>query len=284
MTAGAAAADGRPTAAVASPYLGYRVALWVYVAVFYLILYGPLVMIAVLSVNDSEISGFPFRGFSLRWYGTVFTSPQLIASLGNSFAVGALAALAATSMALLLALGFRHAFRAKSLVLNLILIPIVIPGITGGIVLLLSFGYLGVRPSLWTTVLIGHINWVLPFAFLTLYPRLHGFDHTLEEAAMDLGAQPWTIFTHIVFPLIRPGVVATLLFSFSLSFDEFIRTIFLTGFDRTIPVQFWTMLVNVVAPEITAMAVIIILISAFTALVGFACLRQARRGERGAAP
>ncbi len=68
--------------------------------------------------------------------------------------------------------------------------------------------------------MVAHVNWVLPFAFLTLFPRLHGFDRALEEAAMDLGAKPLEIFTRIVFPIIRPGVIATALFSFSLSFGR----------------------------------------------------------------
>ena len=147
--------------------------------------------------------------------------------------------------------------------------PIIIPGIIGGIVLLIFFGYSEIRPSLWSTVLIAHVNWVLPFAFLTLYPRIHGFDKSLEEAAMDLGAKPFNIFFKVIIPIIKPGIIATILFSFSLSFDEFVRTIFVTGFERTIPVQFWGMIVDELAPQLPAMAVIIILISILTSMVGF---------------
>ena len=257
------------------PYFGYKAALWLYAGMFYVVLYGPLVMIAVLSFNDSEIVGYPLRGFTFHWYEVVYNSPKLLAAFCNSVGVGILAALIATTLALLLALGFRHNFRAKGLVLYLILMPVIVPGIIGGIVLLIFFGYMNVRSSLWTTVLVGHVNWVLPFAFLTIYPRLHGFDRTLEEAAMDLGARPREIFTSIVVPIIRPGIIATALFSFSLSFDEFIRTIFLTGFDATIPVQFWGMIVDQLAPELPAMAVVIIMISGFTALLGFG---YAKRG------
>ncbi len=92
---------------------------------------------------------------------------------------------------------------------------------------------------------------------------------------MDLGARPREVFFYIVFPMIRPAIAATLLFSFSLSFDEFIRTIFLTGFDRTIPVQFWGMILQELAPELPAMAVVIIVISAFSSMLGFAFARRA---------
>ena len=259
------------------PYGGYRTALWIYAGAFYTFLYGPLLMIVLLSFNDSEIVGFPFQGFTIRWYEVVFASPALLKALGNSLGVGFLAAAIATTLALSLAMGFRHQFRGKSIILYLILVPIIIPGIIGGIVLLIFFGFSGVRSSLWTTVLVAHVNWVLPFAFLTLFPRLHGFDRALEEAAMDLGARPWEIFTRIVFPIIRPGVIATALFSFSLSFDEFIRTIFVSGFDRTIPVQFWGLIVDELAPQLPAMAVLIIVISIFSSLIGFIFMRRASR-------
>jgi ABC-type spermidine/putrescine transport system permease subunit II len=261
----------------------YRIALAVYAAIFYLILYGPLVMIAVLSFNRSNIIGFPIRGFGLTWYEKVFRTPEFIGAFGNSIAVGVLAALIATILALCLALGFRRTFPFKTFVFNLVLIPIVMPGIVGGIVLLLFFGYLDLRPSLWTTVLVAHINWVLPFAFLALYPRLHNFDRSLEEAAMDLGARSFGVFWHVVFPIIRPGLIATFLFSFSLSFDEFIRTLFVTGYDRTVPVLFWSRIVDELSPELPAMAVLIILVSATTSLFGVLASRQAARTSQGQA-
>jgi ABC-type spermidine/putrescine transport system permease subunit II len=254
---------------------GVRAALWVYAISFYLFLYGPLLMIAVLSFNDSAIVGFPLRGFTLQWYQKIFSTREFLAAATNSFTVGTIAAIASTTLALLLALGFRRQFPLKAALFNLVLMPIVMPGIVGGIVLLLFFGYLNIRPSLYTTVLIAHINWVLPFAFLTLYPRIHNFDVALEEAAMDLGARPFEVFLHVVFPIVRPAFIATALFSFSLSFDEFVRTLFVTGYDRTIPVMFWSMIVDQLAPELPAMAVVIILISATMSFVGALISRRA---------
>ena len=257
------------------PFRAWKLALWTYAATFFFVLYAPLVMIAVLSFNDSEITGFPIAELSLRWYRTVFASPRLLEAFGHSVAVGIAAALIATALALGLSLAFRHDFRGKGTLLNLVLVPMVIPGIIGGIVLLIFFGYAEVRSSLMSTVLVAHVNWVLPFAFLTLYPRVHRFDQTLEEAAMDLGAHPRQIFLRIVLPIIRPGIIATALFSFSLSFDEFIRTVFVVGEERTVPVQFWTMIVDRLAPELPAMAVMIILVSMAAALLGFAYAKRA---------
>jgi spermidine/putrescine transport system permease protein len=259
----------------------YRVVLGIYAGLFYVVLYGPLVMIAVLSFNRSNIIGFPIRQFGLVWYEKVFNTPEFLAAFANSIAIGATAALIATVLALCLALGFRRQFPLKNVVFNIVLVPIVMPGIVGGIVLLLFFGYLNVRPSLWTTVLVAHVNYVLPFAFLTLYPRLHNFDRSLEEAAMDLGAHALGVFWYVVYPIIRPGLIATFLFSFSLSFDEFIRTLFVTGYDRTVPVMFWSMIVDELSPQLPAMAVIIILVSATTSLFGVLASRQAGRTKQG---
>ena len=97
---------------------------------------------------------------------------------------------------------------------------------------------------------------------------------------MDLGAHPFEVFRYIVFPIIRPGLIATFLFSFSLSFDEFIRTLFVTGYDRTVPVMFWSMVIDELSPELPAMAVLIILVSATTSLLGAYVSQRAGRAKQ----
>jgi ABC-type spermidine/putrescine transport system permease subunit II len=134
--------------------------------------------------------------------------------------------------------------------------------------------------GLYTTVLIAHINWTLPFAFLTLYPRLHRFDRSIEEAAMDLGARPFTVFRRIVLPMIKPAVYATFLFSFTLSFDEFIRTIFVLGSERTVPVHVWSLVIEQIAPFLPAVSVVIMAISVSASLIG---LLVASRSDAGTA-
>jgi len=96
---------------------------------------------------------------------------------------------------------------------------------------------------------------------------------------MDLGARTSQVFWEIVFPIVRPSVIATAIFSFSLSFDEFIRTIFTVGSDRTIPVQFYVLIVEELSPELPAMAVIIILLTTVVSLLGFAYMRRADRSN-----
>jgi ABC-type spermidine/putrescine transport system permease subunit II len=257
----------------------WNAALWVYVIAFFVFLYAPLLTLVMFSFNDAEVVALPFRGFTLKWYRAILGMPELLSSLLNSFILGAISGACATALALGLALGFRRDFRLKPLLLRMILVPIIVPGIIGGVVLLLFFGYLGVPFGLYTTVLIAHINWTLPFAFLTLYPRLHRFDRSIEEAAMDLGARPLTVFARIVFPMIRPAVYATFLFSFTLSFDEFIRTIFVLGAERTVPVHVWSLVTEQIAPFLPAVGVMIMVISISVSLIG---LLVASRGDSAA--
>ena len=130
-------------------------------------------------------------------------------------------------------------------------------------------GFAGLPYGLWTAVLPAHITWVLPFAFLTLHPQISRFDPALEEAAMDLGAKPAEVFTRVLFPIIRPALVATLLFSFTISFDEFIRTLFVISAERTVPIYLWVLIIDRVAPFLPAMGVVLMTISMLVAGTGF---------------
>ncbi|WP_353181830.1 ABC transporter permease [Bosea sp. (in: a-proteobacteria)] len=241
-----------------------------YAGLFFLFLYAPIGLLLVLSVNDSEVIGLPFKGTTSRWYAYVLTTPELIRALANSFALGFVSAGIATAIALMMAMGFRREFPLKGLLMKIVLLPILIPGIVGSAVFLVFFGYLEIPFGLWTTALMVHITWALPFAFLTIFPRLHGFDRGLEEAAMDLGATPIVVFRRILLPIIRPGIVATFLFAFTLSFDEFVRTFLVIGTQRTIPVHLWTLIIDQMAPFLPAVGVVIMAVSVSVSLIGFA--------------
>jgi ABC-type spermidine/putrescine transport system permease subunit II len=258
----------------------WRLALYLYAAVFFAALYAPLAIIVLLSANDSPAIGLPIRGWTSRWYTTVLGDPTMRDALLNSVLVGVLAAVISTTLALLLSLSFRRGVLGQRVIFQLILLPIILPGIVGGIVLLMFFGYLGARPGLYTTVAVAHIDWVLPFAFLTLHPRVRLLDRSIEEAASDLGAGSLAVFRRVVLPILAPALAATALFSFSLSFDEFIRTLFVIGFDRTIPVAFWGLAVEQLAPQLPAMAVVIVAISVVVSSIGFVFAGRSTHNHR----
>lgn len=243
--------------------------LWIYVAAFFALLYAPIVLLALLSVNDSQFVGLPIKGVTFRWYSVILDDPALRGALVNSVLLGIVTGFIATFLALLMAMGLRQKVFLRNVLLQMVLIPIVVPGIVGGVVLVIFFGYIGAPFGIWTTTLVAHVNWALPFAFLTLYPRLHTFDRSVEEAAMDLGATPLVTFRRIVFPIIRPAVIATFLFAFTLSFDEFIRTLFLIGTERTVPTHLWTLVVQEMSPFMPAVGMTITLISIAVSLAGF---------------
>jgi len=251
-----------------------------YAFAVYIFLYGPVGLLIILSINDSEVIGLPFRGFTWRWYEVVAHTPALVHAIFNSFTIGAASALIATIIALLMAMGFRYRFPLRNAVIKMLLLPILIPGIVGGAISLAFFGVIGVPLGLWTTVIVTHVTWVLPFAFLTLFPRFHNFDRSLEEAAMDLGATPPIVFRRIVLPIIWPGIVSTLLFSFTLSFDEFVRTLFVIGDERTIPVHLWVLITNQMAPFLPAVGVVIMVTSILISLAGFAISARAGHAKR----
>lgn len=243
--------------------------LWAYAIFFYVFLYLPILVLFILSFNDSPAVGLPFRAFTLKWYGEAFEGGSFLQAIGNSVLIGIVSAFVGTILALLITLGMRHRFLLKGIVLPLVLIPIVTPGIVSGILMLVFIGLAGLPYGLWTAVLPTHITWVVPFAFLTLYPQVQRFDRSLEEAAMDLGASPWNVFRRVMFPIIRPALVATLLFSFTISFDEFIRTLFVTSSQRTVPVYLWVLVQEQVSPFLPAIGMMMVAISMSVAGIGF---------------
>jgi spermidine/putrescine transport system permease protein len=225
------------------------------------VLYLPILVVAALSVNDTPVPGFPMQGLTLKWFQVVLSNDTLLRALLNSVALGLASATVATMLALLLSVAFRHGLAHKTLVLNLLLVPVILPGVVAGAALLILFQLVGLPVSLWSSALCAHITCTLPFAFLNINARLHAFDRSIEEAARDLGATQRQIVTLVILPIIRPAVIGAWLFAFSISFDEFVRSLLLTSYDRTLPIQFWYMVVEALSPEAPAMAVVIVAIS-----------------------
>jgi ABC-type spermidine/putrescine transport system permease subunit II len=248
-----------------------------YAVAFYALLYVPILVLVVLSFNDSPAMGFPFLGFTTKWYAQILSRGELASAIVNSVSVGIVSALIATALALLASLGLRHRFPMKGLVFPTILIPVIMPSIVSGILLLVFIGFAGLPYGLWTAVLPAHVTWVLPFAFLTLHPHIARFNPALEEAAMDLGAKPRDVFMRVLFPIIRPALVATLLFSFTVSFDEFVRTLFVISGQRTVPIYLWVLIIERVAPFLPAIGVVLLATSMLIAGTGFVLSQRTPR-------
>lgn len=217
-------------------------ALRLYALVFLTVLYLPVLAIPLFSVNDSIYVRFPLQGFTLHWYADLWTRNSVLAALWNSVRVGVCVAVISTALGLLAARAITlYRLPGQNAIITFAMLPLVVPGIIFGVALLILFSRIGIPLSL-VTVSLGHLVICLPFAIATLLPRFEGFDRSIEEASADLGENGWWTFWRVTFPAVLPGIVASLLLTFTISFDEFIMTFFLSGTDATLPIYIWSQL------------------------------------------
>lgn len=241
-----------------------------YYAIIYLaFLYIPVLFLPLFSFNDSIYVAFPLKAFTTKWYVQLFNDQPMWAALGNSIRVGVGASILSTSLGIFAAKALtRYRLPGRGPVISFIMLPLVVPGIIFGVALLILMSKLGVALSLYT-VLAGHLIVALPFAIATLIPRFEGFDKSIEEVSDDLGENAWWTFWRITFPMVFPGIIASLLLTFTVSFDEFIMAFFLSGTDPTLPIYIWGQLrFPQKLPPVLALASIILVISVIVVVLG----------------
>lgn len=213
-----------------------------YTTIYLVFIYLPVLLIPVFSFNDSVYVAFPLKGFTLEWYREAIAHKNMIAALVNSFKVGLCVSVVSTCLGMLAANALtRYKLKGSVPVVGFLSIPLVIPLIILGISLLVVLNSVGIDLSLFTIGL-GHVVITLPVSMFVLISRLEGFDRSIEEAAMDLGETPWMTFWRVTFPVAAPGVIASLLLCFTLSFDEFLLAFFLAGDQLTLPIYIWSQL------------------------------------------
>ncbi len=206
------------------------------------LLYIPIAVLFLFSINSNTGLSFPLQGFTLGWYQKLFQTPEVLAAARNSLVVAAGSSLAATVLGTMVALLYaRYEFRLKGLLIALSVLPLIVPYVVLAVALLLLFSVLHIQRSLWT-VAFAHTVISLPYALLIVSSRLAGFDVHLEEAAMDLGADYLTTLRRVVLPMIFPAVVSSWLTAFTVSFDEFALALFLAGTQPTFPVYLFSQL------------------------------------------
>lgn len=207
-----------------------------------LLLYLPIGLLFLFSVNVNASLSFPVEGLTLGWYQKLFATEAVLRAARNSLVVAVGSSLAATALGTMVALlAARYQFRSKNLLMALAVLPLVVPFVVLGVALLLLFRFLRVELSLWT-VGIAHTVVALPYTLLIVAARLAGFDPNLEDAAMDLGANYPTTLRRIVLPIIAPAMVSAWLTAFTVSFDEFALALFLAGTEPTFPVYLFSQL------------------------------------------
>jgi spermidine/putrescine transport system permease protein len=237
-------------------------------AMCYLFLLFPLAIVILISFNQSRFPTFPPEGFSLRWYHEFFTSPDMLSAVVNSFIVATGAAIVAGMIGTITAYGFvRRDFAGKSVLATVLLVPLLVGNIVIGIALSAYFVSLGMEQN-YLLLIIAHSVLAIPYVFVIVRVQLSGFNESLEEAALTMGANEIETFVEITFPLITPGIAAGMLFSFVVSFGEFTATQFwIDPGTTTAPVQIYSMLRTGITPTINAMATILIFITVVIPLV-----------------
>jgi len=231
----------------------------IYTWIVYLFLYAPILVIVFFSFNTSR-RNITFQGFTLDWYVKLFDNHALLKSFGNTIIVAVCSTLIATAVGTLAAVGMaRYRFRGRGVVDALLYVPVVIPEIVLGIALL-SFFSLAHVPLGLISLIIAHTTFSIPFVVFTVRARLAGYDKSVEEAALDLGANRTRVFFHITLPILLPGIISGAMLAFTLSIDDVIISFFTNGPGSvTYPLKVWEMIKSGVSPDVNALSTLILL-------------------------
>lgn len=266
MTATSIAKAGKPSGPVARSIF-YFPGLRLNMVLALVFLYLPIVLLVALSFNANKVATL-WTGFSLHWYGVVFDNPNIVRATQNSLIVALSASAISTILATMAALAMAGpGFRGKNAINGMIGLPLLVPEVVTAVASLLFFLSLGFSLGL-HTVLIAHVVFCIPFAYLPIRARLSGIDPRLAEAAADLYASPWKVFRRITLPLLMPGIVSGAMLAFIVSLDDFVITFFVAGPGATtLPVYIFGMVRMGITPEVNAVASLLLIASmAFVAL------------------
>ena len=239
-----------------------------YALIYFVVLYLPIALIIAFSFNDSVYIAFPLKDFTLRWYRAAIENQQLLSAFSNSLIIAVTTAIFATLIGLLAAMATtRYRFRGRSLAAVLLFAPLALPTVVTGVALLSIFMMTGLGLSL-GTVILGHLMICTPFAYGVLVSRLEGLSPDFERASMDLGEPPLATFLRVTLPLALPGLVSSLLLTFTISFDEFILAFFLSSNSPTLPVFMWSqMRFPDRLPLVLALASVVIVVSSILIVI-----------------
>jgi len=277
--------------------LAYRSGFRIFVSVYFLFLFAPLIVTMVLAFNNSMSPGLPWRGFTLEWFfGTgprqigIFHDSSNLRSIYTSFRTALAVAALATVVGTLAAFLFEQEdFRFKTALYFLMIAPLVIPGVILGISILLFTNSIGLflethlglyfevlMPGFWLVVL-GQFSFITTIVTLIIIARLRRFDRSLEEAAANLGANRFEVIWHITLKYLRPSIVGGFAVGFLMSFENFNTTVFLIGSRATLPVNLYLQVRDGSTPVINAISFLMI-VTASIAAVATLSSRSRRNG------
>lgn len=259
--------------------LGFILAAYVILFIFFL--YGPFLVMGILSFQQGPEGGpqFPIIEWSTFWYKHVLgmAPPTRVAplpigeALVRSLSLAFATMVVSTVLGTLTAQAFRKNFRGSGFIFYLIVLGMMVPGVLLGLGMSLVANQLGINRAWWSTAFVLHVVYTFPFAFLVMLAIFNRFDARVEEAAWALGVNPIKTFRKVTFPIIFPGVLSAMLFAFTLSYDEFPRTLFTGGSDVTMPLAIYGTFAVEIHPNLFAFGVLTTLFS-FSLLTIYAVL------------
>ena len=228
-----------------------------YYGLFLIFIYGPMIAMFILSFQGRRGgTSFPMRGSSFYWWQKLI-EPSVVGDMQGALLrslILALIVMVITALfSTMLAMAFRKRFYGSNVLFYTVMSGLMVPGILLSLGLATLMREVGIPAAWWSSGLGVHVVWTLPFGFLVMMAVFNRFDVSLEEAARDMGADEWTVFKEITFPLILPGIVAAGLFGFTLSYDEFARTTLLAGEYNTLPLDINASMTQRIRPTLFAL-------------------------------
>jgi len=242
--------------------VGHYRGLGAWTVFFFVFLYLPILVLIFYSFNANRMV-MNWGGFGFDWYIKAFQNEDIQKAVWNSLIVATVATVFATGIATIGALVLARGgnFRGKTVSLGLITLPLMVPEIVTAVAVLIFFAAIGLNWGL-GNVIIAHITFCIPFAFMPIRARLEGMDTSLEQAARDLYASEWETFRYVTMPLLMPGIVAGAMLSFVISMDDFIITLMVGGAgSTTLPVYIYSMIRRGLTPEINAVSTVLLFVS-----------------------
>ena len=264
-------------------------ALAAFFALFVAFLYGPMSAIYILSFQGPTGGlTFPMQGTSLHWFHALFEQERtgdFAGAFTRSMLLAVIVLTLTVCLSVMAGLAFRRRFPGSTFVFYLAVASLIMPGILVGLGVGLTFQLFGVPTSWFVSGLGAQLTWTLPFGLLIMFAVLSRFNRAFEEAGRDLGASHWQIFWMVVVPILLPGIIGVALFGFTLSYDEFPRTLLTAGAQNTLPMEIWGMTTNVTSPALYALGTVTTLVSfvAITLALGSIAMIQRRRARLTAA-
>ncbi|PLX37031.1 MAG: ABC transporter permease [Hyphomicrobiales bacterium] len=256
-------------------------------ALFVLFLYGPIVTIGILAFQGPNGGlTFPMNGVSVHWFFNLFEQQAVgdfWGAFSRSLVLGLMVMVTTVVLSVMGGLAYRRRFRGSTVLFYLVIASLIIPSIliSLGVGLIFNIADLEVH---WSTSGFGaQLTWTLPFGLLIMFAVFNRFDKTYEEAARDLGASTWQTFRYVVLPMIAPSLIGVALFGFTLSYDEFARTLLTSGSYNTLPLEIFGMTTNVTTPVLYALGTLTTIFSFFiiATFLAIAMIMRRRRARLG---